>query len=267
MKNIADIYEDEGIACTPGNTMGMGNPTPPGVAGETGTEPLSPTAKAKKRKKKIQEGVLSDIDTTIENDSDLMRFINWYVDGYLSEYKKEDRQETIEDVLEMVSVKGPGHYEIKCLNWSFGIPELIIPKSGIPNWLKKITFTETRVRASIKSWTNDLSGLEINVYKSGKELGDIEFAFKISPANTSIKIGKILCNKFNITSAHIEDLIIDKNSLISILDLEDCKKLKYIYGNAHFGCYRYVFPAHFVRSYMMQNGLIPWGSVVEISKK
>ena len=167
----------------------------------------------------------------------------------------------------MISVKSPGHYEIKCPKWNFGISELIIPKSGIPNWLKKITFTETRLRVSVKSWINDLSGLEIDIYKSGKELGDIEFAFKISPANTSIKIGKTLCDKFNITSAHIEDLIIDKNSLISILDLEDCKKLKYIYGNAHFGCYRYVFPAHFVRSYMMQNGLIPWGAVVEISKK
>lgn len=51
MKDLYDIYEDGVMAATPGNTMGMGNPTPP-TDGEVGSEPMCGKGKCKKEKKK-----------------------------------------------------------------------------------------------------------------------------------------------------------------------------------------------------------------------
>ena len=48
MKRLAEYLKEE--CATPGNTVGMGNPMPPGE-GQPGSEPLV-TAKTKKEKKK-----------------------------------------------------------------------------------------------------------------------------------------------------------------------------------------------------------------------
>lgn len=60
MKSLIDYIQEEGgmagsgLCATPGNTMGMGNPMPAGVAGPKGSEPLS-TYKDKKAKVKKEK--------------------------------------------------------------------------------------------------------------------------------------------------------------------------------------------------------------------
>ena len=49
MKNLKIYLEDAGLAATPANTMGLGNPMPP-TEGQPGSEPMVPTAKSKKEK-------------------------------------------------------------------------------------------------------------------------------------------------------------------------------------------------------------------------
>lgn len=66
-----------GVAATPGNTMGMGNPTPPGEGGEPGSEPMV-TAKTKihiknkKKKRTLVESLLDDEEDLINDNSALI---------------------------------------------------------------------------------------------------------------------------------------------------------------------------------------------------
>lgn len=99
MKDLLIFLNEEGIAATPGNTVGMGNPMPAGVNGEIGTEPL-PTAKAKKekRKHKISESIFDDDDIVNDaNEPIILEFIeqNYKIAGGLrrSSYSKNKQIE------------------------------------------------------------------------------------------------------------------------------------------------------------------------------
>ena len=73
MKELYKYIKEEGIATTPGNTMGMGNPMPVGMNGNIGSEPL-PTAKAKKqkRKKSLKESLLDDEEELVKDDNEVL---------------------------------------------------------------------------------------------------------------------------------------------------------------------------------------------------
>ena len=71
-----------GVAATPGNTMGMGNPTPPGEGGEPGSEPMI-TAKTKihiknkKKKRTLVESLLDDEEDLVDNNDVIIeQFLN-----------------------------------------------------------------------------------------------------------------------------------------------------------------------------------------------
>lgn len=81
MKSLKDYIAECGAAATPANTVGAGNPMPPG--GPTGQDPTVPgsgdtfTAKAKKEKKKLKESIL-DTDLDISDDQVLRgNMIDW----------------------------------------------------------------------------------------------------------------------------------------------------------------------------------------------
>lgn len=86
MKELYKYIKEEGIAATPGNTMGAGNPMPAGVNGNEGSEPI-PTAKAKKqkRKKSLKESLLDDEEELVNNDNNILikEFLskNYEIDG------------------------------------------------------------------------------------------------------------------------------------------------------------------------------------------
>lgn len=50
MKSIIDILRENGMII-PATTIGMGNPLPPGISGELGSEPICINCKKKKKKK------------------------------------------------------------------------------------------------------------------------------------------------------------------------------------------------------------------------
>lgn len=69
--------EGGGVAATPGNTMGMVNPTPPGEGGEPGSEPMV-TAKTKihiknkKKKRTLVESLLDDEEDLVNNEDTII---------------------------------------------------------------------------------------------------------------------------------------------------------------------------------------------------
>lgn len=89
MKELYKYIKEEGVAATPGNTMGVGNPMPAGVNGNEGSEPI-PTAKAKKQKKKktLKESLLDDEEELVNNDNGILikEFLdkNYKIDGNYS---------------------------------------------------------------------------------------------------------------------------------------------------------------------------------------
>lgn len=89
MKNLIEYIEECGEGCaTPSNTMGMGNPMPPGepgspgVPGTPGTEPIKTIAgpkqekkeTSKRKKKKVTESILDD---DLGNNLDETIVIKW----------------------------------------------------------------------------------------------------------------------------------------------------------------------------------------------
>ena len=73
MKDLYDIYED-GVVSTPNNTMGMGNPTPP-TDDNVGSEPLCGKGKCKRKKKKVEEGLLTKTATKVKDFSIVDLFV------------------------------------------------------------------------------------------------------------------------------------------------------------------------------------------------
>jgi hypothetical protein len=273
MKNITDIYEEGGCCSTPGNTVGMGNPMPAGVNGENGTEPLSPTAKAKKQKKKLHEGILSDVDTTINTNDNIIKFAAWYMEGMKAEYpviKGNTERDVYDGMLSCCECDNKGNFTIDYSKTKQKLGVLVIPKSGIPSWLKSISVNGVD-NIMIMSYIGDLSNLNFKINtgrSSGSLLGRLEFSFKKSTAGNSVKFGRLVCDKFEVTSRFVEDIIVNENSIIGIFDLSSCKSLRNIYGRlSGLGCYRYVFPKDYVVNYLKSSGLASWSADIEILGK
>lgn len=273
MKNITDIYEEGECCSTPGNTLGMGNPMPAGVNGENGTEPLSPTAKAKKQKKKLHEGILSDVDTTINTNDNIIKFAAWYMEGMKAEYpviKGNTERDVYDGIISCCECDNKGNFTIDYSKTKQVLGVLVIPKSGIPSWLKSIKINGVDY-IMIMSYIGDLSNLNFEIKNgrsSGSLLGRLEFSFKKSTTGNSVKFGRLVCDKFEVTSRFVEDIIINENSIIGIFDLSACKSLRNIYSRlSGLGCYRYVFPKDYVVNYLKSSGLASWSADIEILGK
>lgn len=102
MKHIIEYIEECGEGCaTPGNTLGMGNPMPPGepgapgIPGTPGTEPIKTIAgpkqekkdTSKRKKKKVTESILDD-DLDINENAAKKKWVMDHITRYEEEIDK-----------------------------------------------------------------------------------------------------------------------------------------------------------------------------------
>ena len=268
IKNISDIYtviyEEGEIISTPSNTMGMGNPCPAGINGNEGSEPL-PDKKKKKCKKPVKEGILGNIDSTLNNEGQVLDFVSWLADN--NEYVKSGRNDFINDMLKGTSMERDGYFVIegKAAGLSGTMFDLFIPKTGIPNWIKSIKVINVR-GIDLFSYVGDLSNLILEAYEdNGKSYSDISAHFKMSSAGKNIKFGKVVCSCLDLYHGTMENLSIDENSTIIELDLESCKKLSFLYCDLlNMPLAKISLPKTLVDRMLKANGVVSWSTDIRI---
>lgn len=271
MKHIIDFYENE-IVATPANTMGMGNPMP-ATDTTVGTEPLDPKHPKNKKKKKefkVAEGVLSDIDASLNATDEVIEFARWYTTAQL-DGKGEAAEDAIAMLLSGLQHTGKNEWTIdmdKQYNYKGKIgrydpDRLLIPRTGLPKNVKKITFINATYGIFVASYVGDLSNLDIEVFKDNhRTFGNLECAFKMATAGNDIKLGNITCDEFKINHPKMESLTIKDNTIFEVR-LDNNPELETVYGR---------FPNaslvklsnKLVTHTLAQNGLIPWGCKLQL---
>ena len=195
MKNLYDIYEDGAgigaIASTPANTVGMGNPMLP-TAEEPGTEPLAPTAKPKKKKKQVKEGILDNMDDVIDKGDKAMEFVNWYIDQTSKEmtnFKKYVTEDFISKLYSMITVDNDtviiDMSNAKRSNLEFDL--MVIYDTPIPSFIKTLKiYNQSKVPFDIQSYFTDISNCNIEVYNDkGKIYGSLSAPLRRSTRTAS----------------------------------------------------------------------------------
>lgn len=271
MKNIFDIYDiDEccdAICSTPANTIGMGNPMPPGE-GQVGSEPIIGKCKKEKSKKKkcsepwtepvVKEGILDNIDNTLKSGSDTMKFIEWFVDNQLVEHKKLDRDAMIKNYINVISVNnGVATINIKNDKESFA-DEMVI-KNPIPNNIHTIKVYNCCLAVfHLLTYIADISNIDFEIYKDeGRTYSSLWCSWHRSVSG-EVSVGNIVCDAFRVmTPLKVEALTIGKDSTILEFDTSrtTLKSLKgELYPASHV-----TFNSRLVEHTLQTYGIIPFG--------
>lgn len=112
MKNLNDYINECGsepiapTGATPGNTLGMGNPMPPGE-GEYGSEPITSIVKRKKKKKKIDESILDDEDILMDKPEQLIKIAKWLTDASVN-----SNQDTLSIFVKELNLNPDGTFDL-----------------------------------------------------------------------------------------------------------------------------------------------------------
>jgi hypothetical protein len=265
---IYDIYNEE-CCVTPGNTMGMGNPMLP-TAEEPGTEPLAPTAKTKTEKKQkrkkdvVKEGILDDIDTSLDKGDKLVSIIEWYKTQ--RDYAREATDDSdIKLLMERLSFEGKDTLVIDCKGIINEVVDEFYIKDNLPNGIKNVKVINSKGTCfKVYSFTTDLSNINFSVFEdNGRMYGDIIFHAKIR-AGKDLKIGDLLCCGFNVNAPAIETLTIGNNSVALEIHLGSCPKLNELYGPTR-DAQDYTVCKNFIRYQLAANGKFAWGATMNIS--
>ena len=264
MKHIFDLYEDSAIA-SPGNTMGMGNPMPAGD-NTPGSEPVAPTAKAKKEKakKKVQEGILDDIDTNLAAGDELIKFVNWYVGQYVKKYsKKVDVDEATNCLIKCTTVSNDvATIDIKYIEDDyylkyFEADRLYIPVDGMKDIpVKTIKYINAKYGVQMNLETADTGDLNVEAYiDNGKTYGDISCVFSHKVKN-HVFLGNIKCNRFRmLDQGTIAEVHFGIFSEMLEVDLADCNSL--LTANLNTTCKQAVkLSKKFVANELIRSGFI-----------
>lgn len=271
MKHIIDFYENE-IVATPANTSGMGNPMP-AADNSTGSEPLvgKKCKKAKCKKEKISEAsILGDIDASLNASDEVIEFARWYTTAQL-DGKGEAAEDAIAMLLSGLQHTGKNEWTIdmdKQYNYKGKIgrydpDRLLIPRTGLPKNVKKITFINATYGIFVASYVGDISDFTIEVFKDNhRTFGDLECSFKMAAAGNDIKLGNVTCDAFKINHPKMETLSIKDNTILEVR-LDNNPELETVYGR---------FPNaslvklsnKLVTHTLAQTGLIPWGCKLQL---
>lgn len=266
MKNLYDIYEDGvgAIASTPANTVGMGNPMLP-TAEEPGTEPLV-TAKTKKKKKQVKEGILDDIEISIDKGDKAMEFINWYIDQISKEmtnFKKYVTEDFISKLYGMVTVDNDtviiDMSNAKRSNLEFDL--MVIYDTPIPSFIKTLKiYNQSKYPFDIQSYFTDISNCNIEVYSDkGKMYGSLSASFKTKD-NDTIKLGNVTCDSLTVIGRKATSLVLGPNSCILELDTHSMYNLTDIYDkHALHNLQKIKATNKYIKHQLCQAGILPWG--------
>lgn len=271
-RNGDETFNENEIVATPTNTIGMGNPAAP-TDTTVGTEPLDPKHPRNKKKKKeckVAEGVLSDIDASLNATDEVIEFARWYTTMQL-----DGKGEVAEDAIAMLlsglkhnengewTIDVGAQYDFKGKPGKYDPDRLLIPRTGLPKNVKKITYINAKYGIYLASYAGDISDFTIEVFKDNhRTFGDLECAFKMATAGNDIKLGNVTCDTFKISHPKMETLTIKDNTILEVR-LDNNPELETIYGR---------FPNaslvklsnKLVTHTLAQNGLIPWGCKLQL---
>lgn len=256
MKDLYDIYEDGAVTATPGNTMGMGNPTPP-TDGEVGSEPMCGKGKCKKekRKKKVEESLLDKTSDKVKNFSLKSMVAQWF-----AENQKINNRRKIEEVIAIYETQiidnGDGTFDIDTsLNthkgWSLDL--FNIPKEGIPEWLKIRNVKADFSKVDITSWSGDLHNLNWRFLNGRTVEADVDLRFW---TKDNIVLGPIKCGGLQVYSSQSNCLEIDPGAVVNECKLKYCQNLRYVNGIPK-GCVSVSLPDLVIEEFLKGKGLIP----------
>ena len=272
MKNLYDIYED-GTTVTPANTVGMGNPMLP-TAEEPGTEPLTPTAKPKKKKKQVKEGILDSMDHVIHNGDKVTEFVNWFVEQACNELSKyaPEKDALLSELYNMVTVDKDTVIIDMAKNTdktNFDFDILVIYDKPMPSFVKTLKiYNQGKWPVHLNSYMTDLSSFNLEIYAdNGKSFGRLSSSFK-SKGNDTIKLGNIICDAMLITSKKATSLVLGSESCILELDIQSMPNLTDIYDKkALHHLQKIRATKNYIKHQLCQNGLLPWGIDLYIKDK
>lgn len=270
MKNIFDIYDiDEccGAVCAnPANTVGMGNPMPPGD-GQVGSEPMVGKCKKEKSKRKkcsepwtepvVKEGILDNIDNTMKAGSAAIKFIEWFVDNQLVEHKKLNKDKMIKNYINVISVdNGVAIIDISKDKELFA-DEMVI-KTPIPNNIHTIKVYNCSTVFHLLTYIADISNIDFEIYKDeGRTYSSLWCSWHRSVSG-EVSVGNIVCDAFRVlTPLKVESLIIGKDSVILEFDASRTTLTKF-FGPLH-SADVITFSKDLVKHTLQQAGIIPWG--------
>ena len=270
MKSIIDIYcVDEccNAACSnPGNTVGMGNPIPPGE-GQVDSEPMTGKCKKEKSKKRkcsepctepaVKEGILNNIEDTLATGSETMEFIEWYIDNQLVEHKKLDRDTMIKNYINVISVNN-GVVTINIKNDEESFADEMVIKTPIPNNIHTIKVYNCFGIFHLLTYIADISDIDFEIYRDeGRTYASVCCSWHRSVSG-EVSVGNIVCDTFKIfTPLKVESLIIGKDSVILEFDASGTTLTKF-FGPLH-SADIITFSKDLVKHTLQQAGIIPWG--------
>lgn len=275
MRTLYDVYNiDEcgGISSTPANTMGMGNPMPAGD-GQLGSEPLMPTAKTKTEKKQkrkskdVKEGILADMDNTLQVGDDVVEFANWYADNLLTYFAKYTKTEVLNALINMISFENKNTVVLDISKDETNICDsLIVKNPNIPRNVKTIKYINARNKLStgifVGLYVGNVANINIEVYAdNGKSYGDIELhAHK--GTGQHLMLGKLTCDLLSI-AFNGDSLSINNDSIILALSLRDAKNLTNLYTKLP-----HIISAtvckKLIQRQLSEAGIWPWGVKLDI---
>jgi hypothetical protein len=277
MRTLYDVYNiDEcgEIASTPANTIGMGNPMLP-TAEEPGTEPIIPTAKTKTEKKQkkqkvkeeIKEGILADMNDTIQAGDDLVEFADWYATNLLVYYNKFDKSELMNNLLGMISIENKDTVIIDVSKDESTIGNsLIIKNPNIPGKIKTLKYINANKKVSaniyVLSYVGNLANMNIEVYRdNGKSYGNLMFKVNKSGGQHAM-LGKITCDCLDFEFRG-DSLSINNDSIILELNLKHSYNLTNLYTKLPHITSATVCKK-LIQRQLSEAGIWPWGIKLDI---
>jgi hypothetical protein len=263
MRDLYDIYEDGGITATPGNTTGMGNPTPP-TDGEVGSEPMCGKGKCKreKKKKKVDESILGSTKGKVSNTKTVLDAAEWLTNT--SSWSKVKCDDVYQSILSQIIDNGDGTIDIdttKAKKSIISLDVLEIPAEGIPDWLKIRNVIVGHTTMDIHSLTPELSNLNWTI-KTNKGLGVMHLAVK-SSTPCILTVGPVKCEEMTIFSRKAETLHILDGAAIEELNLSNCQGLRFCTGIPKNTKYT-SFTESFIQEFCQDKKLVPKGCIVQI---
>ena len=281
MKNIIDFYEC-GLNATPANTMGTGNPMP-ATDNTPGSEPLVPTKKCKKakcKKEKIDEASILDIEGSIVEGDEIIKFAQWIIkyakEGFsLAGSTKFKSDDLLPKLATCITSPSKGTFILDTFKLFDAGCSMICDRihltenslKNIPKGLKTIKIYNFKYgEYQLSCYTNDISKINIEVYADeGRSYGNLNIVFWKNIKDKNVKLGKITCSNFKVGTyaSKIESITLTKDSIMLEVDLSENENLTDIYGR--FEHAQHVkFPRQVVARQLASIGFIPHGCELKI---
>lgn len=211
----------------------------------------------------IYEGILAGQDATMQAGDDAIKFAEWFVNQWLEGFKI-DAPAAMNAMIGAIKMEGKNTVVIdaaianKVYIKQF-MPDRMYIVKQLPKNIRTIKFINAKWGVDVNSFIGDLSNINIEVYKDDeKTFADLHLSFKMATAGNDIKLGRIVCDKFQLTHMKMETLTFDNNSIMLDVVLDSCEKLQMIYGRFN-DAMSAKLPKSYIVNQLCQTGILPWG--------